>query len=54
MSGYLTPRLTTVNVPIYEIGFNAAKLILNRIRKGENIKPQHIKIPVSLIEGSSC
>jgi len=54
MSGYLTPRLTTVNVPIYDIGFNAAKLILNRIRKGENIKPQHIKIPVSLIEGSSC
>ncbi len=54
MSGYLTPRLTTIQVPIYEIGLNAAKLILNRIRNDENIKPQHIKIPVALIEGSSC
>ncbi len=54
MSGYLTPRLTTVNVPIYDIGVNAAKLILKRINKGKSLKTQHIKISVSLIEGGSC
>lgn len=54
MSGYLTPRLTTINVPIYEIGRSAAKLILDRIAQGNETKAQHIKIPVTLIEGGSC
>lgn len=54
ISGYLTPRLTTIKVPIYEIGANAAKLILKRINKGKNLKTQHIQISVSLVEGGSC
>lgn len=54
MSEYLTPRLTTIQVPIYDLGVNAAKILLKRISGERNNKPQHIKIQVKLIEGSSC
>ena len=54
MSEYLTPRLTTIQVPIYDLGVNAAKILLKRIIGERNNKAQHIKIQVKLIEGSSC
>jgi DNA-binding LacI/PurR family transcriptional regulator len=31
MSEYLTPRLTTIQVPIYDLGVNAAKNSVKRI-----------------------
>jgi len=54
ISQYLTPRLTTINVPIYEIGLHAAKMLLQRLNSNENYKPQHLKIPTTLVEGESC
>jgi len=54
MSQYLTPRLTTVKVPIYDIGANAAKMMLKRVNSTEDYKPVRLVIPTELIEGESC
>ncbi len=54
ISQYLTPRLTTVQVPISEIGLSAARMLLQKINSNEDYQPQHLKIPTKLIVGGSC
>jgi LacI family transcriptional regulator len=51
---FLTPKLTTVEVPTNELGRTAAKLLLDRIKfpNGKGIK--HIKIPTQLRIANSC
>lgn len=56
ISDLLNPRLTTVHVPISELGRTAANLLLNRIEKEKNneqIEPKHIKISTGIIIGGS-
>lgn len=49
----LRPALTVVSQPIYDVGRQAAELLLRRIR-GEKFAPQHVVLPTSLImRGSS-
>lgn len=49
---YVTPKLTTVEQPILELGETSARLILNRI-KNINMPRQLVNVPVKLIERSS-
>ena len=51
LSNFIYPKLTTVHVPISELGKSAAKLLLNRMSKKEEQLPQHIKISTGLIIG---
>src|SRR4030042_1107959 len=46
------PPLTTVRQPIYEIGREAAKMILHWIRSGE--KPKNVLLPTRLVTRQSC
>ncbi|GAY74095.1 ribose utilization transcriptional repressor RbsR [Lentilactobacillus kosonis] len=52
LSEYVTPKLTTVHQPAFEMGTNAAKLIINRI-ENEKIENQKIALPISLVERDS-
>ncbi len=52
LSEYFTPKLTTVHQPAFEMGTNAAKLIIQRI-ENEGIENQKISLPVSLVERDS-
>jgi len=45
----LTPKLTTVEQPIYDIGTNAAELLIKRIKERENTIPKLITLPTKLI-----
>ncbi|MDR1949181.1 MAG: LacI family transcriptional regulator [Spirochaetaceae bacterium] len=47
ISGYLSPPLTTVNVPTYEMGLTAAVKLINQIELGE--KADVTLLPVSLV-----
>lgn len=49
---YVTPKLTTVEQPILELGETSARLILNRINN-INMPRQLVNVPVKLIERSS-
>ncbi|WP_251548263.1 ribose utilization transcriptional repressor RbsR [Limosilactobacillus caecicola] len=49
---YVTPRLTTIQQPIMELGEASARLILNRINDLE-MERQLVEVPVKLIERSS-
>ena len=52
MSDYLTPPLTTMEIPLEEIGHEAAVVLLQKIN-GNEIEKNDIKIPCRLIERSS-
>ena len=52
MSDYLTPALTTMEIPLVEIGREAAKSLLKKI-DGKEIANNDIKIPCRLIERAS-
>ncbi len=52
LSDFLTPRLTTVHVPIQEVGKTAAKILLERI-KDSSLKARHHKISTGIIVGNS-
>ncbi|MEO8398310.1 MAG: LacI family DNA-binding transcriptional regulator [Ignavibacteriaceae bacterium] len=57
ISQFLTPRLTTVHVPISEIGKTAATSLLDRIenRNGDNsVNIKNLKISTGLVIGGSC
>ncbi len=52
LSEYVTPKLTTVHQPAFEMGETSAKLILARIR--ENERPvQQVSLPIELVERDS-
>ena len=48
----VSPPLTTVHVPKYEMGVTAARLLVNRL-KGEKSDERHVTLPVHLVVRSS-
>ena len=52
MSQYANPPLTTINVPMVEMGVTAARVIADRIRGDESL-PKRILLPSRLIERDS-
>ena len=53
MSQYLKPQLTTVEIPLYDIGRKSAELILNQIKDPDNFEVQHHFIQCGFIERAS-
>ena len=55
LGNFLRPKLTTVHVPVSEIGKTSTKLLLKRLHnKDDNSQePQHIKISTGIIIGES-
>ena len=53
MSRYFMPMLTTVHIPINEMGKQAAKLLIDRIEKG-HILPVKMELPFSISRRNSC
>ncbi len=58
MSSYITPALTTVHQPIYELGWHAAQKAFEMIRYGEEKSPMasplKLYLPTTLIVRHSC
>jgi LacI family transcriptional regulator len=52
ISEFCSPRLTTVKVPLEEIGVRAVKVLLTQIREGVGA-PEKIVLPVHLKAGDS-
>jgi GntR family transcriptional regulator, arabinose operon transcriptional repressor len=52
-TGHLSVPLTTVAQPRTDIGFHAAKILINAVENGEE-KRQHIVLPVNLVVRESC
>lgn len=52
-SQFLNPRLTTLHVPIYELGKEAATILIQRMNKSELNEFKHITVPTELITGGS-
>ena len=48
----VTPCLTTVSFPVYELGTSAVECLIKKI-KGENI-PMHTQVPAHVVIGDSC
>lgn len=53
MASYVTPMLTTVHIPINELGRQAAKTLIDRIEKGHSL-PYKMELPFSLAKRDSC
>ncbi|MCF6268420.1 MAG: LacI family transcriptional regulator [Melioribacteraceae bacterium] len=55
LGSYLRPKLTTVHVPVSEIGKISTKVLINRLHnKDDNsVEPQNIKISTGIIIGDS-
>lgn len=53
MSRYFMPMLTTVHIPIQELGKQAANMLIDRIENG-HILPVKMEIPFSLSSRDSC
>jgi LacI family transcriptional regulator len=53
-SKYISPRLTTVDVPIYEAGKKAAEILIDKIENELTHKIKHVKILTKLVTGHSC
>ena len=53
MSRYFMPMLTTVHIPINEMGKQAAKLLIDRIEKGHSL-PVKMELPFSISNRNSC
>lgn len=59
VSQFLSPRLTTVHVPIQELGRTSAILLIQRIKETKRnqedpVKRTHIKISTGVVVGKSC
>lgn len=50
---YTTPMLTTIHVPMEDLGTMAAKLLIDRIETGRRI-PLKVELPFQLIRRESC
>ena len=53
MSQYLKPPLTTVEIPLYDIGRKSAELLLNQINNPDNFEVQHSFVQCGIIERES-
>lgn len=53
MARYFTPMLTTVHIPINELGRQAAKTLIDRIENGHTL-PIKMELPFSLAKRDSC
>lgn len=53
MASYFTPMLTTVHIPIDELGRHTAKTLIDRIEKGHTL-PVKIELPFTLSRRDSC
>lgn len=53
LSGYTTPRLTTISQPISEIGQKAATILITMLRGSEPV-PKLTLLPYTVQEGGSC
>ena len=53
MSRYFMPMLTTIHIPIDELGKQAAKMLIDRIEKGHYL-PVRLELPFSLMKRDSC
>jgi LacI family transcriptional regulator len=51
MAGYLTPALTTVRQPAYEMGYRAARAVLNPERP---FAPARVVLPTQVVIRQSC
>ena len=55
LSQFLIPRLTTIHVPITELGSKAVKYLLDKINKKERNGKVHFEVlPTELVIGGSC
>lgn len=54
LASYLTPPLTTVHQPVYELGFEATKAVLEMVEKERPIDPTHTILPTRLVVRRSC
>lgn len=50
---YVSPMLTTVRVPMEELGKMTAKILIDRIENGKNL-PMKIELPFDIITRESC
>ncbi|MCK6601209.1 MAG: LacI family transcriptional regulator [Bacteroidetes bacterium] len=53
VSRFLTPRLTTVGVPITEVGKTAASLLLSRLAGTEPLRTREVIISTGIVPGDS-
>lgn len=53
MARYFHPMLTTIHIPIGELGAQTAKMLVDKIQHGHGL-PMKIELPFSLIERESC
>lgn len=53
LANYASPPLTTVHIPIVELGQLAFRILIDRI-EGNHQLPMHIDLPFYLIERESC
>lgn len=53
-TSHLFPFLTVVVQPAYEIGANAAQLLLSRLDAEVSLQPRHVVLPTRLIVRHSC
>ncbi len=51
---HLFPFLTVVVQPVYEMGVNAAQLLLSRLDAAAPLDPRHIVLPTRMIVRHSC
>lgn len=50
---YTTPMLTTIHIPMEELGIMTAKILIDRIETGKRI-PMRVELPFRLIKRGSC
>jgi len=53
-ASHLFPFLTVVAQPAYDMGVNAAQLLLSRLGSEVELRPRHVVLPVRLIVRHSC
>jgi len=54
LASYLTPALTTVHQPTYELGYQAAEIALSMIKEEVPSEPKHVVLPTRLVVRDSC
>ncbi len=54
LASYVTPPLTTVHQPTYELGFQAAQAALNMVKEEKAIESKRVVLPTRLVVRQSC